>query len=126
MLLFAGFEPGGQIREMNAPAAASGVVVAIPVLTFANASVDEMEACAIIFHSQRVILSGSWHAEKSPLTISPTLTYTCSVVVINLITTTEQDLSQRDERHTYRFGEKGNRQWLKPFLSLAVPVASVV
>jgi hypothetical protein len=48
----AGFEPGGQILEMNAPAAVSGGVVVIPVLIFANASVDETEMCAIVFRRQ--------------------------------------------------------------------------
>src|SRR5260221_7036684 len=48
----AGFEPGGQIFEMNAPAAVDGGVVVIPVLTFADASVDEMETCAIVFRRQ--------------------------------------------------------------------------
>lgn len=49
---FASFQPGGQIREMNAPATVSGVVVAIPVLTFANARVDEVETRAIVFRCQ--------------------------------------------------------------------------
>src|SRR5229473_3660515 len=48
----AGFEPGGQIFEMNAPAAVDGGVVVIPVLTFADARVYEMEACAIVFRCQ--------------------------------------------------------------------------
>ncbi len=48
----AGFEPGGQIFEMTAPAAVDGGVVVIPVLTFADASVDEMETCAIVFRCQ--------------------------------------------------------------------------
>jgi hypothetical protein len=52
----AGFEPGGQIFEMNAPAAVDGGVVGIPVLTFADASVNEMETCAIVFSRQ---LSGN-------------------------------------------------------------------
>src|SRR6266446_6471577 len=49
----AGFEPGGQIFEMNnAPAAVYGGVVVIPVLPFADARVDEMETCAIVFRRQ--------------------------------------------------------------------------
>src|SRR3979409_2634813 len=46
------FEPGGQIFEMNAPAAVHGGVVGIPVLPFADASVDETESCAIVFRCQ--------------------------------------------------------------------------
>src|SRR5258708_32348878 len=45
----AGFEPGGQIFEMNAPAAVDEGVVGIPVLPLADACVDEMETCAIVF-----------------------------------------------------------------------------
>ena len=37
---------------MNAPAAVPGVVVVIPVLTFANARVEEMKTCAIVFRRQ--------------------------------------------------------------------------
>ncbi len=48
----AGFEPGGQIVEMNGPAAIDGGVVGIPVLPFADARVDEMETCAIVFRCQ--------------------------------------------------------------------------
>ncbi len=45
----AGFEPGGQIVEMNVPPAADGGVVAIPVLPCADARVDETETGAIVF-----------------------------------------------------------------------------
>ncbi len=48
----ASFEPGGQIVEMNGPAAIDGGVIGIPVLPFADARVDEMETCAIVFRCQ--------------------------------------------------------------------------
>lgn|SRR5215469_3101676 len=48
----AGFEPGGQIVEMNAPAAVYGGVVVVPVLTFVDARVNETETCAIVFRGQ--------------------------------------------------------------------------
>jgi hypothetical protein len=37
---------------MNVPAAVEGGVVGIPVLPFADACVDEMETCAIVFRCQ--------------------------------------------------------------------------
>src|SRR5579883_1400799 len=37
---------------MSAPTAVDGGVVLIPVLTFADASVSEMETCAIVFRAQ--------------------------------------------------------------------------
>jgi hypothetical protein len=37
---------------MNVPAAVEGVVVGIPILPFADACVDEMETCAIVFRCQ--------------------------------------------------------------------------
>src|SRR5215471_16527589 len=48
----AGFEPGGQVVEMNAPATVDGGVIAIPVLPYADASMDEMQTGATVFRGQ--------------------------------------------------------------------------
>ena len=61
---------------MNVPAAVEGGVVVIPVLPFADACVDEMETCAIVFRCQckgdlvglgsRLVLDTLFHLFQSP------------------------------------------------------------
>src|SRR5215471_20145451 len=48
----AGFQPCGQIAQMRAPSALDRRVVAIPVLTFAYARVNETQTCPIVLPSQ--------------------------------------------------------------------------
>jgi hypothetical protein len=47
-----GFEPGGQIGEMDIPATVDGGIVGIPVLPLADASVGETKTSALVFRGQ--------------------------------------------------------------------------
>lgn len=51
------FEPVNQVFEVNVPTVVPEVVIAIPLLPFANASVDEMQTSASVFCSQFIIHS---------------------------------------------------------------------